>query len=214
MSFGHAGTIVEGDEDTATEKIARLEAAGIPVVERIDEIPDAVKDKLGVAADGRDPRALNGDLHRRRGRRLDRRRRRAGGEARRGLPGRHLRRRRRAVEIVGENLDECVLCELCLDAAPDGARPRSRSSTTAPSSGARLGRRRPGFGPIEFPGQTTAAMNFIEDVLERFPSARPALVDDHGRRRARASGASASWSPERRPLGSARGPRACSAATS
>src|SRR3954468_20201398 len=47
MSFGHAGTIVEGKEDTATEKIPRLEAAGIPVVERIDEIPDAVKDKLG-----------------------------------------------------------------------------------------------------------------------------------------------------------------------
>jgi succinyl-CoA synthetase alpha subunit len=47
MSFGHAGTIVEGKEDTATEKIARLQEAGIPVVERIDEIPDAVKDKLG-----------------------------------------------------------------------------------------------------------------------------------------------------------------------
>ena len=25
------------------------------------------------------------------------------------------------VETVGGNLDECVLCELCLDAAPDGA---------------------------------------------------------------------------------------------
>jgi succinyl-CoA synthetase alpha subunit len=50
MSFGHAGTIVEGKEDTATEKITRLEAAGIRVVERIDEIPDAVKQKLGVAA--------------------------------------------------------------------------------------------------------------------------------------------------------------------
>jgi succinyl-CoA synthetase alpha subunit len=50
MSFGHAGTIVEGKEDTATEKISRLEAAGIRVVERIDEIPDAVKQKLGVAA--------------------------------------------------------------------------------------------------------------------------------------------------------------------
>jgi NAD-dependent dihydropyrimidine dehydrogenase PreA subunit len=25
------------------------------------------------------------------------------------------------VEIVRENLDECVLCELCLDAAPPGA---------------------------------------------------------------------------------------------
>ncbi len=43
MSFGHAGTIVEGKEDSATEKIARLESAGIPVVERIDEIPEAVR---------------------------------------------------------------------------------------------------------------------------------------------------------------------------
>ena len=50
MSFGHAGTIVEGKEDTATEKIARLEAAGIRVVERIDEIPDVVKEKLGATA--------------------------------------------------------------------------------------------------------------------------------------------------------------------
>jgi succinyl-CoA synthetase alpha subunit len=50
MSFGHAGTIVEGVEDTATEKITRLEAAGIRVVERIDEIPAVVKEKLGVAA--------------------------------------------------------------------------------------------------------------------------------------------------------------------
>jgi succinyl-CoA synthetase alpha subunit len=49
MSFGHAGTIVEGKEDTATEKIARLESAGIPVVERIDEIPDTVRKRLGAA---------------------------------------------------------------------------------------------------------------------------------------------------------------------
>src|ERR687894_756410 len=50
MSFGHAGTIVEGKADTATEKIARLEAAGITVAEEISEIPDLVKEKLGVAA--------------------------------------------------------------------------------------------------------------------------------------------------------------------
>jgi succinyl-CoA synthetase alpha subunit len=50
MSFGHAGTIVEGKEDSATEKIARLEAAGIPVVERIHEIPDVVKRKLEASA--------------------------------------------------------------------------------------------------------------------------------------------------------------------
>ncbi len=35
MSFGHAGTIVEGKEDTAAEKIARLAAAGIVVAEEI-----------------------------------------------------------------------------------------------------------------------------------------------------------------------------------
>ena len=45
-----AGTIVEGAEDSATQKIARLQEAGIPVVERIDEIPGAVKEKLGVKA--------------------------------------------------------------------------------------------------------------------------------------------------------------------
>jgi succinyl-CoA synthetase alpha subunit len=50
MSFGHAGTIVEGAEDTAAQKIARLEGAGIRVVERIDEIPDVVKEKLAVTA--------------------------------------------------------------------------------------------------------------------------------------------------------------------
>ena len=47
MSFGHAGTIVEGKEDSATEKIARLQEAGIRVVERIDEIPEAVKEGIG-----------------------------------------------------------------------------------------------------------------------------------------------------------------------
>ena len=51
---------MEGSEDTATEKIARLEAAGIPVVERIDEIPDAVKGKLGARRDGRPRTQLDG----------------------------------------------------------------------------------------------------------------------------------------------------------
>jgi succinyl-CoA synthetase alpha subunit len=50
MSFGHAGTIVEGKEDTATEKIARLESAGITVAEEIAQIPDLVKARLQVAA--------------------------------------------------------------------------------------------------------------------------------------------------------------------
>jgi succinyl-CoA synthetase alpha subunit len=47
MSFGHAGTIVEGREDSASEKIARLEAAGIEVAEEISDIPELVKQRLG-----------------------------------------------------------------------------------------------------------------------------------------------------------------------
>jgi succinyl-CoA synthetase alpha subunit len=49
MSFGHAGTIVEGKADTATEKIAHLERAGIKVAEEIAAIPDLVKERLGEA---------------------------------------------------------------------------------------------------------------------------------------------------------------------
>jgi succinyl-CoA synthetase alpha subunit len=55
MSFGHAGTIVEGKEDSAADKIARLETAGIPVVERIDEIPGAVTDALLPAGSSASP---------------------------------------------------------------------------------------------------------------------------------------------------------------
>src|ERR671932_210536 len=47
MSFGHAGTIVEGKADTATEKIARLQEAGITVAEEISEIPDLIREKIG-----------------------------------------------------------------------------------------------------------------------------------------------------------------------
>src|SRR5947208_5462036 len=47
MSFGHAGTIVEGKEDTAAEKIARLAEAGITVAEEIAEIPEMIRAKIG-----------------------------------------------------------------------------------------------------------------------------------------------------------------------
>ncbi len=47
MSFGHAGTIVEGVQDTAAEKIARLGAAGIVVAEEISQIPDLVRERIG-----------------------------------------------------------------------------------------------------------------------------------------------------------------------
>ena len=46
MRFGHAGTIVEGKADTAGEKIARLQEAGITVAERIEDIPDLVQKQL------------------------------------------------------------------------------------------------------------------------------------------------------------------------
>src|SRR5213596_3315441 len=46
MSFGHAGTIVEGKADTAAEKIKRLNDAGITVAEEISEIPELVKEKI------------------------------------------------------------------------------------------------------------------------------------------------------------------------
>ncbi len=46
MSFGHAGTIVEGREDTASEKIARLADAGITVAERIEDIPAMIRERM------------------------------------------------------------------------------------------------------------------------------------------------------------------------
>ena len=49
MRFGHAGTIVEGKADTTAEKIERMRAAGIAVAERIEEIPDLLKQKMAEA---------------------------------------------------------------------------------------------------------------------------------------------------------------------
>lgn len=50
MRFGHAGTIVEGKQDTAAEKIRRLTEAGISVAEEISDIPRLVKQRLEEAA--------------------------------------------------------------------------------------------------------------------------------------------------------------------
>jgi len=50
MSFGHAGTIVEGKEDTAAEKIARLAEAGIVVAEEISQIPALVRERMAERA--------------------------------------------------------------------------------------------------------------------------------------------------------------------
>ena len=46
MRFGHAGTIVEGKQDTAAEKLRRLKEAGIAVAEEIEQSPDLVKERL------------------------------------------------------------------------------------------------------------------------------------------------------------------------
>ena len=46
MRFGHAGTIVEGKADTTSEKIARLNEAGIAVAERIEDIPGMIEQQL------------------------------------------------------------------------------------------------------------------------------------------------------------------------
>ncbi len=91
MSFGHAGTIVEGKEDTASEKIARLAQAGITVAERIEDIPgaDPVQDLRGepsMRADGIFIAVEVDDAGSRRCR--------ARGQAQRRLPGRHLRQDR------------------------------------------------------------------------------------------------------------------------
>jgi succinyl-CoA synthetase alpha subunit len=56
MSFGHAGTIVEGREDTASEKIVRLAEAGITVAERIEDIPEMIRARMTAnAAQGATP---------------------------------------------------------------------------------------------------------------------------------------------------------------
>jgi len=49
MRFGHAGTIVEGAEDTTAEKIARMRAVDISVAERIEEIPGLLQKRLAQA---------------------------------------------------------------------------------------------------------------------------------------------------------------------
>ena len=50
MRFGHAGTIVEGKEDTTADKIERMQKAGISVAERIEEIPALIQERLAEGA--------------------------------------------------------------------------------------------------------------------------------------------------------------------
>ena len=144
MSFGHAGTIVEGKADTAAEKIARLREAGITVAEEIARDPrpgeGAARREGGC---GMSAQATPGALHRRRGRRVGRQRRRAREEADGGVPGRHLCPDETApLEIVEENLDECVLCCLCVETRRPRAPSGHQALRAARSRGFRL-RRKP-----------------------------------------------------------------------
>ena len=110
MSFGHAGTIVEGKEDTATEKIARLQAAGIPVVQRIDEIPDPSRRS---SPSGRRRHECRRHLHRRRGRR-------------RGAA--------RDAELA-KKLEEACPVDIFKASSPTASRSSRRTSTSACSAG-------------------------------------------------------------------------------
>ena len=124
MRFGHAGTIVEGRADTTADKIARLEAAGIAVAERIEEIPALLRERhrgvereRGVAmamfirVDIDESVQQDADLRSRLAEvcpvdifTID-----GEGDAAR-------------VETVEANLDECTLCDLCIDVAGDAVR--------------------------------------------------------------------------------------------
>ena len=46
MRFGHAGTIGEGKQDTAAEKLRRLKEAGIAVAEESEQIPELIKERI------------------------------------------------------------------------------------------------------------------------------------------------------------------------
>ena len=110
MSFGHAGTIVEGKEDTATEKIARMQAAGITIAERIEDIPELVN------ARGSAWMSLFIDVEVAPRSRPTRRWRPSWPRSARSTST--PRTPTAALRIVEPNLDECVLCRLCIDAAP------------------------------------------------------------------------------------------------
>jgi succinyl-CoA synthetase alpha subunit len=46
---------VEGKEDTANEKIARLAEAGISVAERIEDIPEMIREQIAQRTGGAAP---------------------------------------------------------------------------------------------------------------------------------------------------------------
>ena len=46
--MGHAGAIISGGKGTPQSKVSALNAAGVPVADKPDEIPGLIKEKLGL----------------------------------------------------------------------------------------------------------------------------------------------------------------------
>ena len=136
MRFGHAGTIVEGKEDTTAEKIERMRG-------RRDLGRRAHRGDPGAAsAAARGERSSHArSLHRREGRPEGR----EGSRASRAKldevcpVGIFDAGEERACTIVEKNLDECTLCDLCHRGRAEGQR-QDRSSSTNPSQARRSSR--------------------------------------------------------------------------
>ncbi len=119
MSFGHAGTIVEGKEDTAAEKIERLAEAGIVVAEEIAADPRSGQGEDGggrmsenVFIDVEVDDSVKGDVE-------------LAKKLEAACPVDIFAATDEGTTIVEANLDECILCRLCIDAAPAGHRARA-----------------------------------------------------------------------------------------
>ena len=128
MSFGHAGTIVEGRRTRRPRRSPASPRRGSWWPRRSPQIPDLVRERWGSPSDAR-------PLHRRRRRRRRRGRPGAGGQARGGLPGGHLRPRRAGRCASWRTTSTSACSASCASTrrlpAPCGS---SSSTTTARSS--------------------------------------------------------------------------------
>ena len=114
MSFGHAGTIVEGKADTAAEKIKRLKRRGHHGGR--GDLGDPGP-RQGEARGGGVSEAVFIDVEVADDIRATPRWRRSSRTPARSTSSPRATAR---VEVVEENLDECILCGLCVEAAPPG----------------------------------------------------------------------------------------------
>ena len=133
MIFGHVWNDRRGQAGHRHQENRAPGGAGIPVVERIDEIPGRGQGEAPEqgGAERREPR----NLHRRPGRRPDAADAELSAKLEEVCPVDIFAADDAGpVEVVEENLDERVLCGLCLEAAP-----RARSSSRKLYDGSELG---------------------------------------------------------------------------